>query len=562
MSEHRWFRLLPEWLVSCRTDWLRPDIVAGLTTGAVIIPKAMAYAMMAGLPVQVGLYTALVPMVIYAVLGTSRVLSVSTTTTLAILTAAQLGQVVPNGNPAALLRASATLTLLVGAALLLACLLRLGIVANFISEPVLVGFKAGIGLVIVVDQIPKILGIHFTRGTFVQNLLSIVQTLPKTSLATLAVGLTIIVFLLGMERFLPKVPAPPLAAAAAIAGVYLLNLQHRGVELVGHIPQGLPSLMRPDLSLISVLWPGALGIALMSFTETVAAGQAFARKDEPAPRANRELLATGLANIGGALLGAMPGGGGTTQTAVNVSAGARTQLAEMVTAAMTLVTMFFLAPLVAMLPQSALAALVIVYSFGLIKPIEFHDILRIRRTEFSWAIVAFAGVVVVGTLKGIIVAIIVSLVTLAYQVADPPVYVLRRKPGTNVFRPQSPEHPDDESFPGLLLLRPEGPIFFANAAQLAHKIEPLVRETQPKIVVVDASGVLDMEYTAVKMFAQLAKRQSQHGVQLWLIGMTPRVLAIVQRSPLGQLLGREGMHFNLEIAVARYLNDAAVRVQS
>ena len=561
MSNHRWFRLLPEWLVSCRADGLRPDIVAGLTTGAVIIPMAMAYAMMAGLPVQVGLYTALVPMVIYAVLGTSRVLSVSTTTTLAILTAAQLGQAVPNGNPAALLRASATLTLLVGAALLLARLLRLGIVANFISEPVLVGFRAGIGLVIVVDQIPKILGIHFTRETFVQNVLSIVHHLPKTSLATLAVGLTIIVFLLGMERLLPKVPAPPLAVAAAIAGVYLLHLQHRGVELVGHIPQGLPSLMRPDFSLISVLWPGALGIALMSFTETVAAGRAFARKGEPAPRANTELIATGLANIGGALLGAMPGGGGTTQTAVNVSAGARTQLAEIVTAAMTLVTIFFLAPLVAMMPQSALAALVIVYSFRLIRTIEFHDILRIRRTEFSWAIVAFAGVVAVGTLKGIIVAIIVSLVTLAYQVADPPVYVLRRKPGTNVFRPQSPEHSDDESFPGLLLLRPEGPIFFANAAQIAHKIEPLVREAQPKVVAVEASGVLDMEYTAVKMFAQLAKRQSQHGVQLWLIGMTPRVLAIIQRSPLGQLLGREGMHFNLEIAVARYLDDAAVRDQ-
>ena len=562
MSNHRWFRLLPEWLVSCHADGLRSDIVAGVTTGAVVIPMAMAYAMMAGLPVQVGLYTALVPMVIYAVLGTSRVLSVSTTTTLAILTAAQLGQAVPNGNPAALLRASATLTLLVGAALLLGRLLRLGIVANFISEPVLVGFRAGIGLVIVVDQIPKILGIHFTRETFVQNVLSIVHHLPKTSLATLAVGLTIIVFLLGMERLLPKVPAPPLAVAAAIAGVYLLHLQHRGVELVGHIPQGLPSLMMPDFSLISVLWPGALGIALMSFTETVAAGRAFARKGEPAPRANTELIATGLANIGGALLGAMPGGGGTTQTAVNVSAGARTQLAELVTAAMTLVTIFFLAPLVAMMPQSALAALVIVYSFRLIRTIEFHDILRIRRTEFSWAIVAFAGVVAVGTLKGIIVAIIVSLATLAYQVADPPVYVLRRKPGTNVFRPQSPEHSDDESFPGLLLLRPEGPIFFANAAQIAHKIEPLVREAQPKIVAVDASGVLDMEYTAVKMFAQLAKRQSQHGVQLWLIGMTPRVLAIVQRSPLGELLGREGMHFNLEIAIARYLDDAAVLDQS
>src|SRR5512132_2800209 len=188
MSNHRWFRLLPEWLVSSRADGLRLDVVAGLTTGAVIIPKARAYAMMAGLPVQVGLYTALVPMVIYAVLGTSRVLSVSTTTTVAILTATQLGQIAPNSNPAALLRVSATLTLLVGAALLLARLLRLGVVANFISEPVLVGFRAGIGLVTVVDQIPKILGIHFTRGTFVHNVLSTVHNVPRTSLATLAIG--------------------------------------------------------------------------------------------------------------------------------------------------------------------------------------------------------------------------------------------------------------------------------------------------------------------------------------------------------------------------------------
>ena len=558
MREHQWFRRLPDWLVSRGADCLRPDIVAGLTTGAVIIPKAMAYAMMAGLPVQVGLYTALVPMAIYAVLGTSRVLSVSTTTTLAILTAAQLGQAVPDGNPAALLKASATLTLLVGAALLLACLLRLGTVANFISEPVLVGFRAGIGLVIVVDQIPKVLGIHFTRGTFVQNVLSIVRTLPKTSLATLAVGLTVIVLLLSMKHFLPKLPAPLLAIAAAITGAYFLNLQSRGVELVGHIPPGLPSLVKPDLSFITVLWPGALGIALMSFTETVAAGRAFARNEDPAPRADRELLATGLANVGGALFGAMPGGGGTTQTAVNVIAGARTQLAEIVTAAMALVTTLFLAPVVAMMPQAALAALVIVYSFGLIKPFEFREILAIRRTEFSWAIVAFAGVVLVGTLKGIIVAIVVSLITLAYKVADPPVYVLRRKPGTNVFRPQSPEHPEDESFPGLLLLRPEGPIFFANAAQIAHKIEPLVRETQPKVVAVDASGVLDMEYTALKMFAQVAKKQRQAGIELWLIGMNPGVLAVVQRSPLAQILRREGMHFNLEIAVGHYLREELV----
>ncbi len=562
MSMHRWSRLLPEWLVSYRRDWLRSEIVAGLTTGAVIIPKAMAYAMMAGLPVQVGLYTALLPMLIYAVLGTSRVLSVSTSTTLAILTAAQLTQVVPNGEPAVVLRALATLTLLVGAALVLACVLRLGFVANFISEPVLVGFRAGIGLVIVIDQLPKVFGIHFARGTFFQNVIATVHDLPRTSLASLGVGLTAIVFLLSTKHFVPKAPAPLLAVAAAIGGAYLLNLGNRGVELVGHIPQGLPTLVRPDLSLVSVLWPGALGIALMSFTETIAAGRAFARKDEPTPRAGRELLATGLANVGGALVGSMPGGGGTTQTAVNVRAGARTQLAEIVTAAMTLVTIFFLAPLISMLPQSALAAMVIVYSFGLIKPSEFSDILNIRWTEFSWAIVAFAGVVILGTLKGILVAIVVSLVTLAHQVANPPVYVLRRKPETNVFRPESPEHPEDESFAGLLLLRPEGPIFFANAAQIAHKIEPLVREAQPKVVAVDASGVLDMEYSALKMFAEVATRQREHGVRLWLIGMSPKVLAIVQRSPLGQMLRQEGMFFNLEIAVAHYLSNTAVREQS
>ena len=157
---------------------------------------------------------------------------------------------------------------------------------------------------------------------------------------------------------------------------------------------------------------------------------------------------------------------------------------------------------------------------------------------------------------------LVSLVTLAHHVADPPVYVLRRKPGTNVFRPQSPEHPGDESFPGLLLLRPEGPIFFANAAHLAHKIEPLISEAQPKVVAADASGVLDMEFTALKMFVQIAKKQLQHGIQLWLIGMTPGVLAIVQRSPLGQMLPREAMHSNLEIAVRLYLSDGVLHQQS
>jgi len=549
---------IPEWLVSYRKDWLRPDVIAGLTAAAVVIPKSMAYATIAGLPVQVGLYTAFLPMIIYAFLGTSRVLSVSTSTTLAILTAAQLSEVVRNGDAESMLSAAITLTVLVGAVLTLACLLRLGFVANFISQPVLVGFKAGIGVVIVLDQIPKLLGVHITKGTFLQNLTSTIRNVPETKLVTLAVGAAVILILIGIEHLAPKVPAPLLAVAAAVGASYFLQLGSHGVDLVGHIPRGLPSLTFPSVALSVQLWPGALGIALMSFTETIAAGRAFAKNDEPWPQPNRELLATGLANIGGGLLGAMPGGGGTTQTAVNRLSGARTQLAELVTAGTALVTMLFLAPLIALMPQATLAAIVIVYSVGLIKPAEFREILKVRRTEFMWAVIAFAGVMLLGTLKGIMVAIIVSIVALAYQAANPHLHVLGRKPGTNVFRPRSNEHPEDETFPGLLILRPEGRIFFANAEQLAHQVRARVLEARPKIVIFDLRAVFDLEYTALKMLVEAERRNRERGIRLWLVGMNPEVLAMINKSSLGQTLGREGMHFNLEAALKKYLGESAI----
>src|SRR5215475_6522950 len=544
-----------DWLFGYQKEWLRWDLIAGLIAAAVVIPKAMAYATIAGLPVQVGLYTALVPMVIYAVLGGSRPLSVSTTTTLAILAAADFGQATMAGDPASLMRVSATLTFLVGAILLLASLLRLGFIANFISEPVLIGFKAGIALVIVLDQIPKLLGVHFPKGSFLHNLLAILQAIPHTSLATLAVGIVMIVLLVGIARFLPRVPAPLIVVAIGIASVPLFQLQARGVEIIGEIPRGLPSFTFPDFSLVAQLLPGALGIALMSFTETIAAGRAFATSDEPPLRPNLELAATGLANVGGALLGAMPSGGGTSQTAVNRLAGARTQLAELVTASVALLTMLFLAPLIGLMPQATLAAIVIIYSIGLIQPADFHHILEIRRTEFLWALTALAGVVLLGTLQGILVAIVVSLVALAHQTANPPVRVLGRKPGTDVFRPRSKEHPEDETFPGLLIIRIEGGVFFANAGRIGEKVAALADEVKlkPKVVALDLSGVPDLEYTALKMLVEAEKRQREGGVSLWLVGLNPEVLSVIQRSPLGKILGRERMHFNLELAVSKYL---------
>ena len=528
------------------------DVVAGLTAAAVVIPKAMAYATVAGLPVQVGLYTAFLPMIVYALLGSSRVLSVSTTTTLAILAGADLAEAVPGGDPAALLRASATLTALVGVILVVAGALRLGFVANFISEPVLIGFKAGIGVVIIADQVPKLLGFHVSGKNFVQKLLATVEHVPQTNPWTLAVAAAMIAILVGIEHFLPRLPAPLVAVSAGIAGAAFLGLNALGVELVGHIPTGLPRVTMPDISLAAGLSSGAIGIALMSFTETIAAGRAFARSDEPPIKPNRELFATGLANAAGAFLGSMPAGGGTSQTAVNRQAGARSQAAQLVTGACTLATMLFLAPLIGLMPQATLAAVVVVYSIGLIKPAEFRSILRIRRMEFVWALAAFAGVMLFGTLRGIVVAIILSLVAMAHQVADPPVYVLGRKRGTNVFRPRSAEHPDDESFAGLLLLRLEGRIFFANAERINHKVLALIGDSKPKVLVLDLSGVFDLEYTALQMLIRGEKRGREMGVALWLVGLNPAVLSVVQRSPLGETLGRERMLFNEETAVARY----------
>jgi high affinity sulfate transporter 1 len=551
---------LLEWLSDYQKAWLTPDIVAGLTTAAVVIPKSMAYATIAGLPIQVGLYTAFIPLIVYAILGTSRPLSSTTTTTIAILTAAQLGEIAPNGDAATLLHISALLTLMVGAALILASILRLGFVANFISEPVLIGFKAGIGTVIVVDQLPKILGIHFAKGSFLQNVQSIALEVSHLSLATLAVGALTMIGLVLIERFRPRWPAPLIIIAAGIASVAFFALPKYGVELVGAIPAGLPPIDVPELALVNQLWSGALGIALMSFTETIAVGRAFTKSDEPTPRPNVELLATGMANVVGSFLGSMPSGGGMSQTAVNRMAGARTQISSLVNAAMTLLTMLLLAPLLARMPHAVLAGVVIIYSVGLIKLTDFRDLIKIRRTEFIWAAAAFVGVMLLGTLRGILVAIVVSVVALAQQTANPPVHVLGRKRGTNVFRPRSPEQPDDESFPGLLLLRLEGRVFFLNAENIAEKIRPLIGEAKPKVVVLDLSNVFDFEYSALKMLTEAEKRQREAGVTLWLAGLAPQVLAMVQRSPLGETLGRERMIFNVELAVEKFLaqrNEAA-----
>jgi anti-anti-sigma factor len=480
------------------------------------------------------------------------VLSVSSTTTLAILAGTQLGLVVPDGDPAKLITATATLTALVGVMLILARLLRFGFVANFISTPVLTGFKAGIGLVIVLDQIPKLAGIHITKQGFFVDILSVVQHLPETSLMTLGVALATFVVLIGMERLWAHSPAPLVAVGGAIAASWFFGLQAAGVSTVGLIPQGFPSLTLPDPAMIAQLVPGALGMALMSFTETIAAGRAFAGSDDPPINANRELVATGAANVAGALFGAMPAGGGTSQTAVVRSAGGQSQKASLVTAGAAVATMLLLAPLLGLMPHATLAAVVIVYSVGLIQPAEFRAIRNVRRMEFRWALIACLGVLVFGTLKGIVVAIIVSMVALASQTASPRVSVIGRKRGADVLRPLSPEYPDDETFDGLLIVRPEGRLFFVNVQNVAEQIDALEKKYRPRVLALDLSRVSDIEYSALQVLIEGEKRAQDRGVTFWVAGLNPSVLEVVRNAGFDQRLGRERMFFNARAAIKRY----------
>ncbi|QSA97832.1 SulP family inorganic anion transporter [Methylococcus sp. EFPC2] len=547
------------WLARYERKWLRTDLLAGLTTAAVVIPKAMAYATVAGLPVQVGIYTALVPVAVYALFGTSRPLSVSSTATLGILCATALSNAVPDDDPGRMLAASSTLAVLVGAILILARILKLGFVANFISDPVLTGFKAGIGLVVVVDQLPKLLGIHIHKVGWMRDVGELIQHLPDSSVPTLTVGLATLAIIVLLEHFAPRWPSPLIVVGGGIGAAFFLELPTIGVATVGHVPGGLPNLIKPELSLFESLWAPAVAIALMSFTETIAAGRAFTAPGESRPDANQELVATGLANMAGGIFGAMPGGGGTSQTAVNRKAGALTQMAAFASAGVALATLLFLAPVVGLIPQATLAAVVIAFSVGLINLEDFREIRRFRSQEFQWALVACVGVVLLGTLKGIVAAVILSMISLLRMANNPPVYVMGRKRDSDVFRPLSPDNPDDETFPGLLILKTENRIYFGNAQNVGDRMWPLVKEARPQVLLLDCSGIPGIEFTAFKMLCDAEAKLREEGTELWLAALSPESWQLIQGSPLHEVLGNERLFFTVPQAVEHYLAQAAVR---
>lgn len=541
-----------QWIPAYQKEWLTPDIIGGLSAAAVVIPQAMGYAALAGLPVQVGLYASLFPMIAYALLGTSRVLSVSVTSTISLLTAATIASVASSADASAYLSAAGALAVMVGLFLILGSFLNLGGIANLISQPVLLGFKTGIGIVIFTGQIGKILGIPVTSGSFPETVASIVQNLGQTNWLTLMVSLIVFAILIFLPRLTRKAPPALVAVAAAIAVSALFNLQGRGVAVVGDVPAGLPGFTLPDMSVFRQVFGGALAIALFSFIESIATARAFVRSGEPKIRANQELLALGFANLAGGLTMGYPGGGGASQTAINRDAGARTQLSGLTTAGMVVLTLLFLAPLIAFMPTAALGAMVMLAAFGLIKPQELTAIQRVSKVEYMWALAALLGVIFLGTLEGILVAMAISIITIFLSSSQPPLYILGQKSGTDVFRPLSDEHPDDKTYPGLMLVRTEGRLNFASAPNIEDEMWDFITEYDPKVIAFDLDAVPEIEYTALNILTNFDRQLAEQNRTLWLLALNPAVLATLRRAPLGERLTNDRLFFNAQEAVSAF----------
>jgi sulfate permease, SulP family len=420
---------------------------------------------------------------------------------------------------------------------------------------VLVGFKIGMGLSIAASQLGKVLGVDVEGETFFPKVLSALRQLDDVNVPTLVLATGVVASLIVIRRRAPGVPGPLLAIIGAALVMGLTNLDARGVATVAPVPSGLPTPHVPPLDLAGQLLPAAAGVALIAFVESIAAARAFRRSDDPPLNPDRELIALGAANAGGGLFRAFPAGGGLSQTAVNDRAGARTQLAELATVALVALVLVVFAPLVRYIPEAALGGIVLVAAAGLLSRDEARVIRRQRVQEWVFALVTLAAVLTLGTLQGILVGVVVSLLTLFWDLNHPPIVELARKPGADIFRSKA-DHPDDERIPGLLMLRVESPLYFGNAQRVIDLVALQVRDAdpQPKVLLLDCSAISDADTTAASVLAERTDRLEAAGTEVWLAALTVRVLDLARRGPRWDSLNEQGrVHPTVASAVDAFL---------
>jgi high affinity sulfate transporter 1 len=528
--------------------WLRGDLVAGLTVWAVLVPEALAYATIAGVSPVVGLYAAPGALILYAALGSSRQLVTGPMAATAALSAAAVGDLAAGGSDA-FLQLTITLGIVVGILALLAGLLRLGFLASFISEPVLKGFIVGLALTIIVGQVPKLLGVPKGEGDFFEQLWDLLGNLGDTSGLTLLVGALSLVLVVALKEYAPVVPGSLVAVLLGIVAVHLFELDAHGVEIVGAIDSGLPSLGLPDVAAHRYLdvAPAAVGVMLVGFAEGLGAAKTYASRNHYEIDANRELMGLGAANIGAGLSSGMVVNGSLSKTAVNASAGARSQLSGLVVAALTIVTLLFLTGLFEELPEATLAAVVIAALVELVDVPALVALYRLHTTglgriygiasrpDFVAAIAAMVGVLVFDTLPGLFIGIAVSLLLLLYRASRPNVAVLGRVPGAPGQYTDVTRHPENEPVPGIVVLRPESGLFFANADAVRDRIRAAVSAGTTGLVL-DAATMPYIDVTAATMLEELAADLERDGVRLVLARDIGQVRDLLGRTEDGGVL--------------------------
>jgi high affinity sulfate transporter 1 len=500
----------------------------------------MAYASLAGLPPQAGLYAAFLASIIYVIFGTSRQLAIGPTSAISILVAGTLSLLIVD-SPEQYWAFAAMTAILVGIIALVAWVLRLGFIVNFISKPVLGGFTAGAALVIAASQLPKLFGIEGTHGEFFERVWHIIQHLGDTNLPTLVIGLVSIVLLIIGHKKFPRLPTSLVVVLLGILLMSVTNLSDRGVAIVGDIPQGLPAFGIPEFTLsdIGELLPLALAVFILAYVEGMAMVRTFANKRQYRADANQELLALGAANIASGLGQGYAVGGSMSRSAVNDNSGAKTPLAGGIAGLLIIMVVLFLTGLFSKLPDPILAAVVLIAVRSLIDIPELKRIYRINKREFVIAMVAFGGVLIFGLLYGVLIAVFVSIIYMIARVMHPHTAILGRIPGTDLYGDVK-RHPENEQVPGILVYRVDSSIFFANAATVHDQISDLIDNMQPPVelvvLVLEATPLLDI--TGADMLADIHRQLATRGIALKLASVKGPVRDVLRAEGFEDFIGK------------------------
>ncbi len=544
------------WLPDYDRSWWRSDLAAGLTVGAMLVPQAMAYALLAGLPPEVGLYASTASVIIYALLGTSRQLAVGPVAIVSLMTASALGPVVEEGTTG-YLAAAALLALLVGAVHLVMGFGRLGFLVNLLSHSVLVGFTAAAAIIIGFSQVKHLLGVSPAAGEhFIGTVSAVVGELGSTNLPTLATGLTSLGLLLALKRWAKRVPGALVVVIGSILAVELLDLEAHGVKVVGDIPDSLPAFSVPSLdgSLMATLLPTAIVITIVGFMESIAVAKVYARRHRYQVEANQELIGLGAANVASGLFGGYPVTGGFSRTAVNDSAGARTPLASLVTAAVVLATIAFLTPLFQSLPNAALGAIIIVAVVGLVDVAEMRHIAAVKRSDLVGLGTAFVATLVLGIELGIGVAVVASMLVVFARMSQPHTAVLGHVPGTTTYR-NVDRFDDVELVDGVRILRIDAAVSFVNAdhvKKLMTTHRTMAPTDQSPVLILDASGINDIDATGAQVMSEIVDDLESGGIDLHLANV---------KGPVRDVLRRCGLWERLDDRIHPSTHDAVAAVQ-